>query len=1702
MYPFNPQQLLESNKIPSEMHSLSPANSVPFRLIMPTYSPFYRDGLIVTSSGVTLTEGIDYYLTHKFATATHTTAKPIFGTIYIVNELLAGNISVVYDTLGGDYLFNALTGTAPTEDVDPTSLYWENVIGDLAFPPVDILFDIEKDEWQGEAELNTAIDLVADSISGRDPTESELHILLVDRIERLEAIWEDAQAIAHMADKGNPHGTTAWQARALDLNANAYDTVLAFGKGLQELADYVNTIVLDRAELLKYVKLASANSMGGSIQFRDGQFSLIASDGSAGVYFTGSAVNLIAVNNVIIEAGDEGSFTLNVGDQCLTLAHDDVARFNDIAIATVANSAQLTEDSIDVDRLKVVTLDSDTLTWEGNGFVATPLIANIITTRAADSVYGVTKLATKSMTLNDPTLASTPWHVNSLTELINDKVDGDITVNDKLLSSNPILYKGDKYIGLSNVNNISDEDMPLSNDMLVSLEDKSLGTHVHDSSDVELPLAGEDTKGIGFISTIPEEGVTDRAITRITEETMSTALIAAKARAESLFPIGILDINAYGDDTYFPAPVTGSFTNQVSYGRSWPMLVENGYLTFLRLGRDQNGSGLMLSYGELDADGGVNSIINTVTEYTPGFIPTGYEINHVNGGCIDYFTIRVINASGDIRYFLVRTNGTMDQSKHDSVEVDLSGFTDSAYSSIGFYNNAIYVFNFSSKIFYKIVVTDTSFDSTPSVMPFAEDLIPSIVGKNIWGTNISEDFFYGSPISNDESDHPIVYIADDYYTGWSLRGLSLVTSIINGVLYFKYSRDAWTYNSDRRMVVDTSMSYMINLNTFTATLMPGQNLPTLVTEDSVTSDFDDVSRSTLFGTHISALGGSSSQHAAHTIINNIMYAVAIHIGDTGISSIANSYSDLEYDHFDVTTLDLDNANATVNFGDGASYDGYTKPFGGTAIGPAIDGYPTIIAACQYNSNIFWAQTAGWGDVGFIPAGFRKKITDTQWNECAIFTFPVIGTGGLYKSYDGVRITSDELTGNIVPTIVNDELVAGTEYTLPASDSALLDIEFSNILLLNTHITDILSIKWELFICPTINIVLAIAVAIDSQGNGTTAIISLDSSNWSLKSGVVLMASVSGSQFLDSYNRSVGSLYYNTIHRTTIRSQSFIHDSDDGDQSIAIMSRYTTVAVSAANYPNTRFLLYHKDGLYTVGNKSSSYYWTANHWAPGEDGRPMWAHQNSSLSGVELRDVYEDNLAIRDSSTTSGYDVYNFMTTLHDESWNVSFYAEKRLIVNGTEYTMPISNFDLSTLTNYKNITLYLFAELVDGEPTYNFYDSPSSTYAGVMIGEVITNDTNIISINIDYNVSVGMFRELEEHIADYDDPHNLVGSDATSVGLGELSNYPLRHYITELNFSDIFNDWYRFSHRATAPGVYPAIESETLTWLYVESLDLIYTNKNSLSFIGFVSDLSYGDYEFNTTLQCYYGGTTDNDCMVVVIAFIIVDGIEHTLSVIRSGEHYAYGWLYVYNSFSVWYNYDQSDMVEIVSTGELDYIDSGAWGTRSTDVYVIREGNTWSIKTTAMVSGGSDITASLAVDIADYPILEVFIGSVQIGYGAKSQAGSSFINNRRPDTDVDSSYASQNMIQEVMTNAIKGPTVIFGTVDAGEVVPIPAGYTTDQCTVVPLLNKFTAPNGFSVSGWDCKDIDGNGSLRYRIYTDDPDTDYHEYATIDYILYAG
>ena len=224
------------------------------------------------------------------------------------------------------------------------------------------------------------------------------------------------------------------------------------------------------------------------------------------------------------------------------------------------------------------------------------------------------------------------------------------------------------------------------------------------------------------------------------------------------------------------------------------------------------------------------------------------------------------------------------------------------------------------------------------------------------------------------------------------------------------------------------------------------------------------------------------------------------------------------------------------------------------------------------------------------------------------------------------------------------------------------------------------------------------------------------------------------------------------------------------------------------------------------------------------------------------------------------------------------------------------------------------------------------------------------------------------------------------------------------SFSDVFNTWKKFSHKNATND---AIPSEMTAWTYDSGTDTITQPLNTESYVGFISPKSYSSYDI--TVRCYSTGS-DDDSIGLVAAFAKdSNGLEHTLSFIRSPGGTSAKWVAIldYNQFALTgTSYGQKILVN-KSAASTTPSSTASWNTESigtgTVIKMVRSGNVITAKCSQFNSNTIDDNTLITVDLDalsdENPTLNLFKGSSPWGYSNFSQPNSKYENISVTDPD-------------------------------------------------------------------------------------------------------
>lgn len=172
-YQFDPTGTLLANKITGEQHIITAVSGRNYHFIVPTFAPFFSESCTVSYRDIDnniryLVEGIDFLFCFQFIAASRSCAKPIYGGISFLNLELAGVVTLVYQTVGGEWTLDPVKINEILSDTvrNPRVTSWEHVA------QVPTLFPVVDHEWNltdlvGMSDVVDKVDQVAQAIANK-----------------------------------------------------------------------------------------------------------------------------------------------------------------------------------------------------------------------------------------------------------------------------------------------------------------------------------------------------------------------------------------------------------------------------------------------------------------------------------------------------------------------------------------------------------------------------------------------------------------------------------------------------------------------------------------------------------------------------------------------------------------------------------------------------------------------------------------------------------------------------------------------------------------------------------------------------------------------------------------------------------------------------------------------------------------------------------------------------------------------------------------------------------------------------------------------------------------------------------------------------------------------------------------------------------------------------------------------------------------------------------------------------------------------------------------------------------------------------------------------------------------------------------------------------------------------------------------------
>lgn len=199
-YPFDPTGQAPTNRITGEqIIVLAPGDRL-FHFSMPQFAPFFEEGSNLrlrdlNNNIIPLTNGVDYYFSHKFLSASLATMHPVYGSISWLRRDIVGTLIMDYNTLGGVWTVDSqtITEVLMNTSTNPRVTTWEQVVDrPIDFPVIDHPWNL--DDMVGQKEILEVLNNFYEAyLASLDPNGGGGGSSII---------------LDHINNKNNPHQTT------------------------------------------------------------------------------------------------------------------------------------------------------------------------------------------------------------------------------------------------------------------------------------------------------------------------------------------------------------------------------------------------------------------------------------------------------------------------------------------------------------------------------------------------------------------------------------------------------------------------------------------------------------------------------------------------------------------------------------------------------------------------------------------------------------------------------------------------------------------------------------------------------------------------------------------------------------------------------------------------------------------------------------------------------------------------------------------------------------------------------------------------------------------------------------------------------------------------------------------------------------------------------------------------------------------------------------------------------------------------------------------------------------------------------------------------------------------------------------------------------------------------------------------------------
>ncbi len=1672
-YPYDPSGENPACMVRDESHDLSIYYNK-WHCIIPLNAPFYREDLDLRDgeTGRKLVEGMDYFLGHRFAEATTENKRPIYGSVMLNYYDKTKSVEFKqYRTLGGKFIVprSEVLKYLATDFIDPRNCDWSELMKyAVPVPPKDPSENLE--EAIANDPVVHSLDELRKAIIKAQADGQEAYDDFINLITPLEAKIEQWRFAYHQHERGPAlHGVTLGNSNCIAFDASTDDSMKAYAKTLSELTAIINSINITQDDLDNYAKL-TGDTIFGNLHLSSTDLALKNPNGASTVDLRNGSIRMVTKGNIELDAvinnDDNGAAVQLIAGRnginvhATNAARDDNAcTYNGFYVLHLGNYEKYLP-KIDMDSLIMRTESTDKIKLYGLGISSSPLYGDVIFTQATSNVAGVHRLGQGNVGGRTDVAASAAF-AKQIADRVNSFALKTTRVNGQPLSGN-IVIDANK-LGLGEVDNTPDLQKPVSTKGQQAINNKSPEGHTHTMADVtNIRYASLVEKGLFQLVEDINYAHDDRALVPASYYQGHTNAEDAKVRVDQLLPIDVIDVMQYGGFGYLPLPVLGSYEGSgpnYSARECAGFIDPDNTLIIYRNGSDIEASGVYYASARVLPNGAMDRYSPSATRYRPKQIDNNnYIVNRAYRGSKDGMGINVSKKDGsDSHYCLVLFNGTGDESRHNTARFTTDNFTYSGSMIPVVIGDMVY-----------IILSDVN-QSWAGVkiwtVPVAEVRKGGVITPTLF--TCTGKTFFNNPLTPDADDgwhklcrgglHDAPYdgeciiLREDTSQGINVRHNGFDIEIgTNGNLIRIYNH-CHTYDWDAKGSGSCaySFSYVIDVAAKTITPDAGNTLPIVYKR-----------RGVYVGACVTDYGQSNPLRTFNTFCgtaynDELEVAWATYNDYTPkIVGFTRNGNKSRWDNL--------NARARGVTRSGNEY-GLNGNFGSISTNPAYSYTPVpgnrsylISGSSQLNEFVPNATIAGKKANG--PT--TNRVVNGDWDK---YRRSIYFTDGVreYMSgavfYDGKLSHYKRLDNNL--NAVGS--VSISQATFDAVKNKAIDI-------LNAKIpdTDLRSSSAQLQ--------TRMVITHPDEGN-IPAIVQLtaqfkdpDGTNHQHDCAIALDRKVPNGEITYNVNNAV----YIT-HRHVSSSAVSIATPNNGQNSAAIYYDATAKAAFIAlsfgpahsqigSGPNSfgMSVIYDVD---TNAFSSPNAYTQASYRCSGctvdKNYGVCWLSDNSGRTAI---------LGASKGKTKAEWVAGNTIETviLHTSKvatgWIIYFTEDMPYFIDKKEHMVTKTEIDLRVKypTAHANSTFYIYVELDRATGTVGYsiskelmVDSDSRLY----IGECRTDSQRITKLEVAAATRLGEFREISDHNAS-PFAHGMDTFTGAKLGLEYTTNRSELTSVHMLSMTDWFNRCYKTSHGAN--GKYPSVSADTTGWSI--SGDTIKYMPNTTSAAMLLSNDKVCGYEFEATIS---SSSNDDDYIGLVLAYNKVGSVEHTITALchtkmtGTDDHFT--------QVDVYYNYGQVSQELITSLGgEV----TGSWSDNGevTMNVIGKIDGTYSL-TCSNFTGKPDVASvSEDIDISNMPYKQYFASSRHYGFCVHGQASANWKVKKLPYYDTSAYYASMELAEQVVDKLDKGTVVLSGYAAHGSVLPVPAGFTVDECQFYVTIDELdTGDRNDPIDGWNC-----------------------------------